>query len=617
MLLKFKNIRSILFLTYTLIIVIVFTVLVLWFYHWTSDLLRRNAAEALRGMGQSLQESIDAEIQKMDDVALNVMYSNLVRNNFRKYLAELETSAASGSPSARTAGTVEAGKELTDILTAVVGPSRPVEQLYLYDFQGMMYGNGFDNGERSYRPDEKAWFHTVMTNTKGKYIHPPVPDEDMSRFRSSREAQYSISLFRQIYDSYNVPIAIVEVKQYYSKVFENAIGIVRSRSNGENVLVFNEQGRLIYPIDGTGDAFSSYFSVLGTNAADSGRNFALVNPRTGERELVSAHVSERTGWTTMLIVSEAKLLEPLSRFAKQTVLVAVGVLLFAIALSFAAARRITLPLLKLHRTIRNIRLDDIGSGSLISAELSSGLSEMDQLHQSFVNMRARLKQSMDDLLLSQSQELQAKLLALQSQMNPHFLYNTLATIHAMAEENMNAQIVRMTENMSDFLRYFSSDESSVKLSTELMHTRKYLDINQIRFGEKLQYEFRIDDSLLQLHMPKLLVQPLVENALKFATKSEPPWRIQVIGTLADGRWTLEVCDNGPGFTDASLSLLRERMDEVDRTNVIPTLELNGMGLLNIYIRLKLLYGADTLFEASNRAGGGASIRIGGTWKEGR
>jgi len=617
MLQKFKNIRSILFLTYSLIIVIVFTVLVLWFYFWTSDLLRRNAAESLQGMGQSLQESIDAEIQKMDDIALNVMYSNLVRNHFRKYLAELETSASTGSPSARTAGTVEAGKELTDILTAVVGPSRPVEQLYLYDFQGMMYGNGFDNGERSYRPNEKAWFHTVMTNTKGKYIHPPMPDEDMSRFRSSREAQYSMSLFRLIYDSYNVPIGIVEVKQYYNKVFENAISIVQSRSNGENVLVFNERGHLIYPVDGPDGAFDSYFAAFGTNAAGSGRNLAFVNPHTGERELVSAHVSERTGWTTMLVVSEAKLLAPLSRFAKQTVLVAVGVLLFAIALSFTAARRITLPLVKLHRTIRNIRLDELGSGSLASAEMNSGLNEMDQLHHSFVNMRARLKQSMDDLLLSQSQELQAKLLALQSQMNPHFLYNTLATIHVMAEENMNAQIVRMTENMSDFLRYFSSDEASVKLSTELKHTKKYLDINQIRFGEKLQYDFRIDESLLHLDMPKLLIQPLVENALKFATRGEPPWRIEVIGTLADGRWTLEVCDNGPGFTEQSLAHLRERMEKVDRTNVIPVLQLDGMGLLNIYIRLKLIYGADTLFAASNRPGGGASIRIGGTWKEGR
>src|SRR5690606_3293433 len=175
-----------------------------------------------------------------------------------------------------------------------------------------------------------------------------------------------------------------------------------------------------------------------------------------------------------------QLLSPLSSFARKTVLVAFLILIFAIILSYAAAKRITFPILKIHRTIRNIQLDDLGTGRVSSQELNSGLNELDLLHGSFLEMNTRLKQSMDDLLLSQSQELQAKLIALQTQMNPHFLYNTLATISAMAEENMNEQIIAMSENMSDILRYISSDQSSITLETELLHTEKYLDVNRLR-----------------------------------------------------------------------------------------------------------------------------------------
>lgn len=81
---KFNNIRTILFLTYTLIIVVVFTVLVLWFYWWASGELRRNALDTLAGMGSSVQNQIDSEVQKMNDVSLNVMYSNLVKEQFKR-----------------------------------------------------------------------------------------------------------------------------------------------------------------------------------------------------------------------------------------------------------------------------------------------------------------------------------------------------------------------------------------------------------------------------------------------------------------------------------------------------------------------------------------------------
>lgn len=611
---KFKNIRTILFLTYSLIIVVVFTVLVIWFYLWASDLLRLNATDSLDSMGRSMQEQIDTEIIKMNDVSLDVMYSNLVKNNFKMYMSGLEKTQPVGSSGGPPVGIqVENAKELSEILTAAIGPSRPVEQLYLYDFNNKAYGNGFDNGERAYNLKDKPWFQSVMDNTKGKYINLPVLDEEMSRFISSREKQYSISLFRLFFDNYNAPMGIVEVKQYYNRIFKSVIDFTKESPYQAKVVVYDDRGRIIYPLGADTGQNAAYIRLSSGSAAGTTEPYStFLNPATKEKELLSLHHSEFTGWNTMIVVSERKLLAPIIVFAKRTVLIAMIILLFAIFLSFVAAKRITLPIMKIHRTVRNMRLEDLGTNRVASQELNSGLGELDQLHWSFLKMNARLKQSLDELLLAQSQELQAKLVALNSQMNPHFLYNTLATIHAMAEENMNEQIVAMTENMSDFLRYFSSDESLVDLGAEVMHTQKFLEINQIRYGQKLQFEFDIDQRILHLKCPKLIIQPLVENALKFGTQMEPPWIIRIAGRIKENMWQIEVSDNGNGFSEESLAHLYGKIREIDETNVIPMLKLDGMGLLNIYIRMKLTFGTGTIFRIENRPQEGATIVISGT-----
>ncbi|MBW7455959.1 sensor histidine kinase [Paenibacillus sepulcri] len=610
---KFRNIQSVLFFTYSLIIVIVFTVLVIWFYMWASDLLRQNAADTLQSMGQSMQEHNDSEIQKMNDVSLNVLYSNLVKTHFQKFISGEEDETDPTGLTNPVMNSVENAKQLAEILTAAIGPSRPVEQLYLYDFKNKVYGNGFDNGERTYDSSKKPWYEQVINNTEGKTITLPVPDEEMSRFISSSEKQYSISLFRLFYDSYNEPMGIVEVKQYFNRIFASMIEFSKQNPYQAKVLVYNDAGQIVYPLQADTSVYSAYMKLPTGKAAQAENDYLpFVNPDTGGKELLSYHHSSFTGWNTVIIVSEKKLLAPLFVFTKRTVLVAFIIMLFAILLSFAAAKRITFPILKIHRTIRSMRLEDLGTGRVAALELNSGLTELDHLHFSFQQMSSRLKQSMDELLLSQSQEMQAKLVALQSQMNPHFLYNTLATIHAMAEENMNEQIISMTENMSHFLRYFSSDESLVDLGEEVLHTEKYLEINQIRYGKKLEYSIDIEESILKLRIPKLIIQPLVENSLKFCTTNEPPWMIQVKGIIQDNRWQIEVSDNGPGFTEDSLNSLNGRIREINETHVIPVLQLDGMGLLNIYIRMKLTYGGDMLFRIDNRPRAGATIIIGGT-----
>lgn len=588
-----RTIRFVLFQTYSLIIIVVLSLVVVPFYMWSSDLLKKKAVESLDNLSQSMQDKLDLEIRRIDSVSLNILYSNLVKDRFLKF------TEGSGDSSNNN-------KDLADILVAANGPALPVNQINLYDLEGNMFGSGIDNRRTKINLPNKLWYEEVLANTKGKYITIPEKDDELSLFLSSKDA-YSISLVRLFFDANNTPEGIVEVKQDADKLFTN-INDYMKHNNGQKVIVYNDVGDIIYPIDPKAKELFSYFSLLQTNSLSATSN--IHNPITNEKEIYSISHSEYTGWNIALIVSEQQLLGPLYDFTKKIAMVSVAILLLAISLSYLAAKRITKPIARMHATMKSTNLVDITSNTHL--ELNSGLNELDRLQFAFNKMSERLKESMDQLLMSQLQELQAKMLALQSQMNPHFLYNTLTTISIMAEENMNEQIVIMIENLSMMLRYISADNSSlVPLETELAYTEKYLECIKIRHKQNVLYTFELADNMQNIPVPRLIIQPLVENSLKYSSKLLPPWTIKVRGYQENDHWFVEVTDNGPGFDQSAIAEFTNRIQEIEQTGIIPGLQLDGMGLLNIYLRLKISYSTDLCMQTINLPDGGAKVIVGG------
>ena len=122
--------------------------------------------------------------------------------------------------------------------------------------------------------------------------------------------------------------------------------------------------------------------------------------------------------------------------------------------------------------------------------------------------------------------------------------------------------------------------------------------------------------MLELPIPKLCVQLLVENAIKFTASQAPPWRILIRGEIRENNaWAVTVSDNGPGFSPEVESDLRRKMEDILETGTLPSLRIEGMGILNIFIRLYLLEGTRFIFEFGNLETGGAFITIGGAIHE--
>lgn len=604
---KPRSIRSILFLTYSSIIVIGIVLLFVLFYLWSSNVLKTNASNSISELSSSLQNQLDLEVQKLDSVSVSIMYSNLITDRISAYETTKTDNLTSGSTEQSVRINTQS-TDLYDILVALVGPSYPVQQVYLHLLSGVSIGVGFDNSQKKLDITSKPWFAALNDNRKMKVLTLSTSSNGSVSLNNN---DVSLSLSRYFYDKYNAPVGIVEVKQNYNKVFSSFIQLAKDNPSLEKVFIYSTTGEVIFPYDSSEQDRQIVNHILHTsNNFSSDQRTYFSDPITKNKVLLTIKHSELTNWNVAVMISNKTFLAPLNKFTKLAIFVTLAILVFLIILSYFASKRITSPLSSLNRTIKSISLESLVSGP--NVELNSGLNEWDRLNASFVKMNARLKDSFDQLLLSRTQELQAKMTALQSQMNPHFLYNSLATISAMAYEQLHEQIIIMCDNLSDMMRYIAADETSlVDIQTEVDYTEMYVTCMKLRYGDMLSYTIDLDASIQQVQIPKIMIQPLVENALKYGTKTSPPWVISVSGRIVGERWIIEVMDNGPGFDEQELSRFYAEVREIERNNVLPSLKLHGMGLLNIYIRLKLHYNNQMLFKIRNLPDRGAIVTIGG------
>ena len=187
----------------------------------------------------------------------------------------------------------------------------------------------------------------------------------------------------------------------------------------------------------------------------------------------------------------------------------------------------------------------------------------------------------------------AELRTMQAQINPHFLYNTLDTIVWQAESGKADEVVRLTRSLSDFFRIsLSSGADWIPVPQELKHVSAYLSIQKTRYRDILDYEVDECEELQNIYMPKLLLQPLVENALYHGIKTKRGGgRIEVRVKVGRGTLTFTVKDNGKGMSVERLMAVQESLQEESTTPVQQAMEpgYSGFGLRNVDLRIRLFY----------------------------
>ena len=288
--------------------------------------------------------------------------------------------------------------------------------------------------------------------------------------------------------------------------------------------------------------------------------------------------------------AEQQYLENQSHFNRWVVIYFI-LLPCVIGFSFAAAwiisASIYLPIKKLQDLTTTITKNDLQA--LVTR---SNVDEITELGLSFNIMTSKIRELLDAKVQEQENLKKAELKALQAQINPHFLYNTLDTIVWMAEGNKSAQVIELVRALSSFFRIaLSRGKDWISIQQEIEHVQSYLYIQKIRYRDILDYQIDIDEGILDGTILKLTLQPLAENALYHGIKNKRNGgKIWIRARRTNNNQVLiEVQDDGVGCTPYKLAKIREGLTESIDENAQKG---EGFGLANVNKRIKLYYGSE-------------------------
>lgn len=313
--------------------------------------------------------------------------------------------------------------------------------------------------------------------------------------------------------------------------------------------------------------------------------------------------SDYSGWTVVAYIEPEAAVKDLKAVRQSIIMIG----LFGIAAALLFTTFFSWSLVKPIRYLA-LRLGQVERGRLTPYEGKMKNREVEILYNSFNNMLEHLNRSIKDLSEKQISEKRAQIIALKAQFRPHFLYNSLNTIYWVLISEGQEKIAHMVLTLSDLLRYSIQPGSEmVTIREDLDQLQRFMLLQQARFGEKLQMELHVDPELLEERIMKMLLQPLVENAITHGVESVKgrPWIIRVDLRNENHCIQIMVEDNGKGMAPEEMHKVLEFRSDADEGRIMHS----GLGLANLHYRIGLIYGKEYGIRLKAGALGGLRVEI--------
>lgn len=586
-----------LFFTYILISFLVLMIFAVFFYQYMAKHLMEKELSSLSALNSSFAAQTDAVIRDIDITSANINYSSLMQSKLDEHYS-LDLSYDSLS-------------ELADLFVTINGSDIKADQINFYSLDGRLARVGMATTTGTVDTDDLPWLEETLARGGKKTIGLPYCTDAYSK--SAKYSEWFISLYRAYSNQYGQKVGAIETIKRCKTVFKSIISYQKAtKDSPASVYVFNEDGILIFPYDRAEelqDTCLIYYEQATTPASLTSGGGSFFNPATQTKQYFCCERSSYTGWTYISAQEESVVLKPLHRLVSITLLAVFILLAAAIYLSYYFSGILIRPISHLKHIIQRLELDTLGEER--TDNYNTTFVELEELYKAFQNMNDKLKVSMHDLLASEQQEFKAMNLALQSQANPHFYYNTLSSIIVLSEQNQNEDVIRLCRNLTQIMRYITDSGTAVTtVGEEIEYVKKYLYCIKIRYQSSLNYTLDIAPELLDIPIPKLVIQPLVENAIKYGTDCAPPWSLSITGKRYEDRWQIDILDSGDGFSEEALERIARNIAEATENTGIPKLQIDGLGIVNVYLRWKFFAKETMLFAYGNTPEKHGSYSIG-------
>lgn len=369
-----------------------------------------------------------------------------------------------------------------------------------------------------------------------------------------------------------------------------------SLGNRGYIYIINEKGELIYHPQQAliyAGLKGEDFNNIGSNSYNS-----ISEVFQGEKRIVTIEPVSYMGWKVAGIFYMDDLIASRNELIRYAILIILFGTMFLIAIFVLISAKITKPIKELERSMKMVE-----EGQLDVSSNISGAEEIMHLSNAFNLMIARIKQLMDQIVLEQESKRKSELNALQAQINPHFLYNTLDSIVWMAENGKSQEVIGMVTALARLFRIsISRGKNIITVEQELEHAKNYLIIQKIRYKNKFQYEIKAEEEVLKCHTVKLILQPIIENAIYHGIEyMVDEGFISISAGKFENKLLFEVTDNGLGMAPETIEKLLYS-DQKDNKGT-------GVGVKNVHERIRLTYGEEYGINIESELEAGTKVKI--------
>lgn len=469
-------------------------------------------------------------------------------------------------------------KRMQDLISSYFIDTQDIDSVCLFDvyFRPVCYGNdksiGKYHSSKIYSDISKTDWYRKSVSTQGRPIflsyNVLANNEDDTTFSSVKLLRDP----RNVFETKQIGLLVVNIKKsMFSRVLkddsDSVIAVIDSTRDGGNTVFSNP-------------------SVLNNEISDGKNNLSSFETLKSKGYLVSSYTNQTTDWTLTYITKEKDLLKQSNKIGIITASIAAIIALIALMISYILSGKVARPWLQLKKMTIDWAKGLWGSGGNNETDTIGAIGE------TFQRITVENIELNEKLVHSQLKEREAELRALQAQIKPHFLYNTLDSIYWMAILQKNQDIAEIAVALSEtFKLSLNKGEDLIPIAKELEHIHHYLTIQNFRYRNRFHYIEDVQPELLDKPILKLLLQPFVENAIYHGLEPKcGEGTIELKGQI-EGEWIIfTICDDGVGIEDLSATE-------------------SGYGLKNVRERLMLLYGQDSTLTLSSKVNEGTCIEI--------
>lgn len=466
--------------------------------------------------------------------------------------------------------------DIESLMEAILTSNSEIETIIIVGYDGKLISNDSDLGmELSADMMEMQWYKDAMENQM-----PVLTSARMQDFTMDQD-QWVISLSREIIGDCGENIGVLLIDFKYD-VIEDILYDLELGSKGYS-FILNGEGNVVYHHN------SRYFEDE-TKQKELVEIALMGNDVMEADRLIHNYNIEGTDWTLIGVASLDGVKTARNDIVVVLWIMGSALLIVALGSSFIFSNRVSKPLRKLEEA-----MVEAESGKLDQKVVVKGSLEAQSLAGHYSNMMIRIRNLLDDIQKKEKYLRTSELKALQSQINPHFLYNTLDTIIWSAEFQESEKVISLTKALAKFFRLSLGDGSELTtVSDELDHVLQYLIIQKMRYDDKLAFNITCDDGIDTIRIPKLILQPIVENAIYHGLRPMiGQGMINISAKKTDDGLLFTVADNGAGYDTKVVGKTKESG--------------SGVGQSNVDQRIKLYYGEDYGITISSEIGKGTEV----------